>query len=228
MARKRITMLVGCIATLAGCQDRTPTALSLGNEVALAKGGGGGGGGTVLYKARLIAGVIGEGDGEITTDWFPANGFSVSVNNPWRQVSFSNVSLNLNNYTHGSFSLGQCAVFVANFGLPWNTSNWDIAGTDPVRTYAGVWSGSITFSDGYLAFDGDRVGGAGGIHNVVTQNNATVKTVGANKDWFRQEVRNAALKFGSESTPDGEPLPNAEVACANYTIELRKAALIAP
>jgi hypothetical protein len=43
-----------------------------------------------------------------------------------------------------------------------------------------------------------------------------------NKNWFRQEVRNAALKFSGVSTPDGSPTPDYELACANYTIELRK------
>jgi hypothetical protein len=221
MVVQRNMMLAGVVAILVACVDASPTALPLAEQAGLAKGGGGGGGAT-LYKARFVIGSIPEGDGEISSDWFPAAGFSISANNPWRQVSISNVTLNLNNVTHGDFGEGQCAVFIGNFGLDWNLSNWDIAGTEPVRTYAGTWFGTVTFSKGYLAFDGDRVGGAGGIHNVVTQSNPVVETVGDNKDWFRQEVRNAPLKFGSASTPDGAPLPNAEIACANYTIELRK------
>jgi hypothetical protein len=221
---KRTIMMVAVVGAVSACADTTPTAVPLSTEPGLAKGGGGGGG-TTLYKARLIVHTIGE-EGEVTTDWFPPAGYSISVNNPWRQVSIPNVTLSLNNYTHGDFALGQCAVFVANFALPWSLSNWDIAGTDPVLSYAGTWSGTVTFGKGYFAFDGDRVGGSGGIHNVVTQNNAVVETVGPNKDWFRQEVRNAPFKFGSASTPDGAPLENSELACVNYTIELRKASLI--
>ena len=225
---RRTTPLIAFVAGLSACGTaESPTALPLGPEAGLAKGGGSGG--AVLYKARLIVDVNG---GEVTSDWFPAAGFSVSASNPWKQLSFGNVPLNLNNTTHGDWTQGQCAVFVANFALDWNLSNWDIAGTEPVRSYAGTWSGTVTFSKGYFAFDGDRVvdgvitPGAGGIHNVVTQNNAVIETVGPNKDWFRQEVHNAPFKFGSASTPDGQPLANAEVACVNYTIELRKAALI--
>ena len=222
---RRTVPLIAFIAALSACGTAdAPTALPLGAEAGLAKGGGGGGG-AVLYKARLIVFTAGA-EGELTSDWFPAAGYSISASNPWKQVSFSNVTINLNNDTHGSWDVGQCAVFGANFGLPWYESNWDIAGTDSVRTYAGTWFGTVTFSKGYFAFDGDRVGGDGGIHNVVTQNNAVVETVGPNKDWFRQEVRNAPFKFGSASTPDGAPLENAEVGCVNYTIELRKAALI--
>lgn len=222
---RRTIPLIALLAGLSACGTAdAPTALPLGTEAGLAKGAGGG---SVLYKARLIVAAIGEGDGELASGWFPPAGFSVSASNPWKQVSIGNVTLNLINATHGSWEQGQCAVFVANFQLPWNLSNWNIfAGTDSVRTYAGTWSGTVTFSKGYFAFDGDRVGAPGGIHNVVTQNNAVVETVGPDKDWFRHEVRNAPFKFGSASTPDGAPLDNAEVACVNYTIELRKATLI--
>jgi hypothetical protein len=224
MAEKRNMMLAGVIAVLVACADASsPTALPLADQAGLAKGGGGGG---TTYKARFIVGSIPEGDGEISSDWFPSGGYSISANNPWRQVTIGSVSLNLNNFTHGDLAHGTCAVFIANTGSSWNLSNWDIAGTNPVRTYAGTWFGSVTFSRGYFAFDGDRVGGAGGIHNAVSQSNVVVETVGPNKDWFRQEFRNAGLKFGSASTPDGAPLLNPELACANFTIELRKTSLI--
>ena len=223
MLRRAIPLIAIAAAVSACATAEAPTALSWGPDASLAKGSGGG---AVLYKARLIAGVIGSGDGEITSDWFPAAGFSISASNPWKSVSFPNETLYLNNFTHGDFTQGQCAVFVANFEFRWNLSNWDIAGTDPIGSYAGTWRGTVSFGKGSFAFDGDRVGGAGGIHNVVTQNNSFVETVGPNKDWFRQEVRNAPFKFGSASAPEGEPLQYAEIACANYTIELRKAALI--
>ena len=217
---RRSVPLIAIIAGLGACEtSESPTALPLGAEAGLAKGGGGG---PVLYRAQLI---VETGTGEITSDPFPAAGFSVSASNPWKQVSFSNVTLNLNNFTNGSWSEGQCAAF--SLGLPWQKSNWDIE-TEPARSYAGTWSGTVTFGKGYFAFDGDRVvdgvitPAAGGIHNVVTQQNATVETVAPDKSSYTQQVRSAPFKFGSASSPDGQPLPNAEVACVNYTIVLQK------
>ena len=185
-----------------------------------------------LYKFRFISGVSPSGDGEISSDWFPDVGIRIAVNNPWVQVDLGGTTIGLNNFTHGDFSVGKCAEFLANYQLPVNLVNWDIAGTSPTRSYAGTWNGTVIIKDGYLAFDGDRVvngvltPGAGGIHNVVTQQNVTIKTQDPNNDWFRQEVRNAAFKFGGASTPDGADMPNSELACINYTIELRKTTLI--
>jgi hypothetical protein len=226
----RNIMVAGVAAILVACADATPTALPISDEAGLAKAGGGGG--TSVYKVRFVVGLIGEGDGEITTDWFPPAGINISTNNPWRQFSVSNVTLDLNNTTHGDFTKGQCAIALANFGLDYNISNWDIVGMDPVRSYAGRWAGTVTISKGYLAFDGDRVVNgfvtpdSGGIHNVVTQSNPVVESADPQKNWFRQEFRDAPLKFCSASTPDGAPLPNAEFACTNFTIELRKASTI--
>jgi hypothetical protein len=86
-----------------------------------------------------------------------------------------------------------------------------------------------------VAFDGDRVvdgsvtPSKGGIHNVVTNANQSYQTKdpsGANA-WFRLELRDAALKFGSASTTDGVSNPaGAEVACANFTIEAMRRDLI--
>ena len=214
-------MLAGVIAVLVACVDQSPTALPLGAEAGLAKGGGGGGGGAVLYQARLI---VEPGTGElITSDWFPAAGFTVSATNPWKQRSISNVTLNLNNTTQGDWGAGQCAAF--SLGVTWYKSYWYME-NDPNSTYAGTWNGTVTFGKGYFAFDGDRVVGgvvtpeAGGIHNVVTQNNPVVETADAVS--FTQQVRNAPFKFGSASAPNGTPLLGAEVACVNYTIVLQK------
>lgn len=212
-------VLAGVVAGLMGCVDQSPTALPLGAEAGLAKGGGSGGGGAVLYQAVLIAET---GTGEIISEPFPAAGFSVSASNPWKQRSFSNVTLTLNNSTQGDWGQGQCALFDSNFGLPYSKSYWDIY-TNEIPTgesYAGEWSGTVTIGKGYFAFDGDRVGGPGGIHNVVTQNNPVVETADAVS--FTQRVRNAPFKFGSASAPGETPLPNAEVACVNYTIVLKK------
>ena len=230
MIRKDLRLLAVAVVIVAACTERPPTSLTLSSEALLAKGPGGGG--TSLYKVRFISGVTPAGDGEITSDWFPAAGISVSTNNPWRQIVLSGITIDLNNFTHGDIGQGGCATFIANYGLPLNLANWDIAGTDPTRSYAGSWKGGLTIKSGYLAFDGDRlVGGvvtpgAGGIHNAVTQQNATIETEGPNNDWFRQEVRNAGFKFSGASTPDGAPTTDSEMACMNYTIELRKASLI--
>ena len=71
---------------------------------------------------------------------------------------------------------------------------------------------------------------AGGIHNVVGGNSAVeTRDPSGNNDWFRIELRDTGLKFGSASSPDGISNPiGAEVACANFTIEARKTSLITP
>ena len=218
-------VLAGVVAGLMGCVDQSPTALPLGTEAGLAKGGpggGGGGGGTTLYKARFV--VLSESEGEITSDWFPSQGgISISASNPWKGIALSGVTIDLNNFTHGDETQGTCGTFSS--GITSHPADWDIDG-NPAKSYAGTWKGSVTIKNGYLAFDGDRVvnevvtPGAGGIHNMVTQQNVTVLTT--IPDGFRQEVRNAAIKFSGVSTPDGEPTPEFELACVNYTIELLK------
>jgi len=109
-----------------------------------------------------------------------------------------------------------------------------------VLSYEGSWYGSLSIGQTTatnVGFDGDRlVGGVvppseGGIHNVVTNANAATETrdPSGNNDWFRIELRNAGMQFGSASSPDGVSNPiGAEVACANFTIEVRKASLISP
>jgi hypothetical protein len=224
----RTIPLIAFAAALAACGTAdAPTALPLGSEAGLAKGGGGGGG-SVLYQARFV--VLSTLEGEITSDWFPPQGMSISTSNPWKGITLSGVTIDLNNFTHGDATWGTCGSFTHS--VTPHPANWDIDG-DPNRSYAGKWNGSVTIKSGYLAFDGDRVvegvtPSAGGIHNMVTQQNVAVQTkdpVG-NNDWFRQEVRNAALKFSGVSTPDGFPTPEYELACVNFTIELRKTTLI--
>jgi hypothetical protein len=195
-----------------------------------------------LYKFRLLTGINPAGDGELQSGWFPGEGSSLDVRNPWRSVSVSSARIDLVNLTHGDWNAGQCAVFVASFTNPINRTNWDIAGTEPLLSFAGTWQGAVAISNGgagasSLAFDGDRVVGgvvtpsAGGIHNVLSQNNAAVETKDptGNNDWFRIEFRNAYMKFGSGSSPNGVINPSgAEVACVNFTVEARKSALITP
>ena len=229
MIRKYPRVFVILFAALSACADAPPTSPPLSDEPLMARGGSGGGG-AVLYKAAFVI-VDSTGEGEITSEWFPPQGMSISASNPWKGIVLSGVTLDFNNFTHGDNTKGTCGTFVHQ--VTPHPANWDIDG-DPSRSYAGKWMGSVTIKSGYLAFDGDRVVGgvvtpsAGGIHNVVTQQNVAVQTKDpdGDNDWFRQEVRNAALKFSGVSTPNGVPTPDFELACANYTIELRKASLI--
>ena len=110
--------------------------------------------------------------------------------------------------------------------------------TLPTRSFAGAWFG--TFSTTQTAgtsvyFDGDRViagivsPDSGGIHNLATNGNLSRETRDAsgNNDWFQLELRNAALKFGSASSPDGLSNPvGVEVACANFTVLAKKTTLL--
>jgi hypothetical protein len=223
------------LAGLAACADG-PTVLP-SVEPFLAKGGGGG---ATLYKLRFIAGVNPAGDGEIVSDWFPAAGIAMDARAPWRSVSASNATVNLVNFTHGSWTGGTCATYSSAFTI--NPTNWDIAGTNPVRSFAGTWFGTVGVSrsagGGYgLGFDGDRVvngvvtPAGGGIHNVLAQGNQVIQTKdpSGNNDWFQIEFRDAFFAFGSASSPDGNGNPEGvEVACFNATVLAMRASLIAP
>jgi len=192
---------------------------------------------STLYKLRFITGVNPAGDGELQSGWFPDAGIALNTRAPWKSVTVNAATIDLVNFTHGSWTAGSCATFTS--AKPINVTNWDIAGTSPVLTFAGTWRGTLSISQTAgtgVGFDGDRVVnglltlGAGGIHNVVGSG-TTIETRDptANNDWFRLEIRDAALKFGSASSPDGMTNPvGVEVACANFTIEARKLSLITP
>lgn len=221
---RRTIPLIAFVAGLSACGTAdAPTALPLAGDAGLAKSGGGGG---ALYQVHFISTAEGV-DGEITSAGFPTQGISISTSNPWRGIVVSGATLNLNNFTHGDTSPGgHCATSFALYSIEKQWANWDLA-TEPTRSYAGQWTGTVTIKSGYLAFDGDRVVGdgtppGGGIHNVVTQQNPATLTAAPDKSWFRQEVRNALFKFSGVSTPDGQDTVGAEFACVNYTIELRK------
>ena len=190
-----------------------------------------------LYKVRLISGVTPAGDGELQSGWFPDAGIALNTRTPWKSLSVVG-TIDLVNFTHGSWATGTCATYTSSF--PTNITNWDIAGSASTLTFAGRWRGTLGTSQSSatsVSFDGDRVvngvvtPGAGGIHNVVTNGNTAIQTkdpTGKN-DWFQLEVRNAALKFGSASSPDGLSNPvGVEVACANFTLQARKVSLITP
>ena len=163
---------------------------------------------------------------------------SLNARSPWKSLTVTGASISLVNYTHGDWSVTSCAGFF-NKGYPVNVTTWDIASTIPLLSFAGSWYGTLTISQTSstgIGFDGDRVvdgvvtPSAGGIHNVVGGNTAIeTRDPTGNNDWFRIELRNTGLKFGSASSPDGISNPvGAEVACANFTIEARKTSLITP
>lgn len=193
---------------------------------------------TTLYELRFITGINPSGDGEVQSGWFPDAGITLNTRAPWKSLTVSVATIDLVNFTHGSWTGGGCATFRTAKSI--NVTNWDIAGTSPVLTFAGTWRGTLSISQGSggggLAFDGDRVvggvvtPGAGGIHNVVGSGTPIeTKDPTGNNDWFRLEIRDAALKFGSASSPDGLTNPvGVELACANFTIEARKLSLITP
>ena len=192
----------------------------------------------VLYKVRLIVGVNPAGDGEVQSAWFPDAGIQLNTRAPFKSLSLAGATIDLVNYTHGAWTAGTCATFSTSKSI--NITNWDVTGSSPALTFAGTWRGTLTTSQTTgtsVSFDGDRlVNGvvtpsAGGIHNVVSNGNAAIETKDptGNNDWFRLEIRNAALKFGSASSPDGISNPvGVEVACANFTIEARKSSLVTP
>ena len=196
-------------------------------------------GSTTKYRLRFVNGVNPAGDGEIQSLWFPDAGVTLNTRYPWKSLTISGATISLVNYTHGDWSAPTCSTFL-NRSYPVSVTTWDIASTDPVLSYAGSWYGTLTVGQTNgtnLGFDGDRLvdgivtPSAGGIHNVVTNVNAAVETrdPSGNNDWFRIEFRNSGMQFGSASSPDGSSNPvGAEVACANFTIEARKASLITP
>jgi len=224
--------LVATLATtILACGDPADPAMSPPPSVAVQTSV------STLYKLRFITGVNPAGDGEIQSGWFPDAGMALNTRAPWKSVTVNPATIDLVNFTHGSWTAGGCATFRIAKSI--NVTNWDIAGTSPVLTFAGTWRGALSISQTAgtgVAFDGDRAvsgvltPGAGGIHNVVG-NGTTIETRDptGNNDWFRLEIRDAAMKFGSASSPDGITNPvGVEVACANFTIEARKLSLIVP
>jgi len=227
--------LVLTLAATAACSDTPGVALGppsrpIASQAVQSSG--------TKYKLRFVSGVNPAGDGEIQSPWFPDAGVTLNARSPWKSLTVTGASISLVNYTHGDWSVTSCAGFF-NKGYPVNVTTWDIASTIPLLSFAGSWYGTLTISQTSstgIGFDGDRVvdgvvtPSAGGIHNVVGGNTAIeTRDPTGNNDWFRIELRNTGLKFGSASSPDGISNPvGAEVACANFTIEARKTSLITP
>ncbi len=194
--------------------------------------------GSTKYKLRFVSAVNSAGDGEIQSPWFPNAGLTLNTRSPFKNLTIAGATITLVNFTHGDWNAANCAAFFSK-GYPVNVTTWDIAGTNPLLSFAGSWYGTLTIGQTTgtgIGFDGDRlVNGvvtpsAGGIHNVVGSNTAIeTRDPTGNNDWFRVELRNTGMKFGSASSPDGVSNPlGAEVACTNFTIEARKTSLITP
>ena len=186
------------VLALVACTD--PVATSREVAPLLAKGDG-----ATLYKLHFVTGINVAGDGEIQSGWFPPAGIALNTRTPWRSLGVAGATIDLVNFTHGNWAAGTCATFTSSFQIV-NTT-WDISGTNPIRSFAGAWTGTLSTNQAgsgtSVAFDGNRVGGPGGIHNVVTNGNQAIETKGPNNDWFQLEIRNSAMAFGSASSPDG-------------------------
>jgi hypothetical protein len=170
------------------------------------------------YQLQFI---VETNQGEITSAPFPSGGIGLNTKDPWRQLSVAAVPISLNNYTHGDWASHECAEY-ADIRV-----NWDIAGTSPVRSFAGSWLGELRVWRGRtglnLAFAGGRVGGPGQISNVVTNNNAAYEERGPGDSYFLLRLTDARMGFGSPSSPDGNgtlaALPGYEAACANFSLK---------
>lgn len=200
------TVLVGCGTSTTGLDDGRS-----GSDLAQSAG-------SARYQLQFI---VETNEGEITSAPFPSGGVALNTRDPWRNLSVSAVPLSLNNYTHGDWSADECAEY------PDTRVNWDIAGTTPVRSFAGSWLGDLSVWRGRtgvnLSFAGGRVGGPGQISNVVTNNNAVYEERGPGDAYFLLRFTNARMGFGSPSSPDGNgtlaALPGYEAACANFSLK---------
>lgn len=223
--RKRSGLLLATFAILGaglgtvGCSDGADVLKPA--ETVLNKGGGsGGGGGSVRYQLRFI--VEDETQGEITSGFFPAAGVQLNAKDPWKNLSISGADWTFNNHTNGTRGEGSCTV-ATDVDV-----NWEIAGTDPVRTFVGNWHGTVSLwrQGNYMNFyfEGARPDNAAAvIQNIASNANRPAETSASDGSWYRIRFTSARLGFGSRSSPDGEgtvaDLPGYESACANFTIE---------
>lgn len=211
--RRSVLCSLNLVALLVACETSTGVehATSTGPELAQS-------GGTARYQLQFI---VETNQGEITSAPFPAGGIALNTKDPWRQLSVSGAPLSLNNYTHGDWTSAECAEY------PDVQVTWDIAGTSPVRSFAGSWLGNLNVwrnrAGVNLSFAGGRVGGSGSIDNVVTNNNAAYEERGPGDSYFLLRFTDARMGFGSPSSPDGNGtlalLPGYEAACANFSLK---------
>lgn len=202
-------------ATLAACAEPLSTPLAP-DSAELAKASGGGT--SSLYQLRFI--VEDATQGEITSDFFPAGGVKLNTKDPWANLSVSGATWGFNNFTHGTWGAGKCIHDDVRV-------TWDVAGTSPVRSFAGAWSGTVSFwrnrgMNFYLEAPAADNGGRA-IQNIASNHNEAQETRASDKSWFRIRFTNARLGFGGASSPDGNgtlaDLAGYEAACANFTVE---------
>jgi len=229
---RRLVTATAILSCALACSDAPSAPSPVGSTVSAAKSPSP----VTRYKLRFVSGVNQLGDGEIQSDWFPDTGIVLNTRSPWKSIVAPSTSIDLLNSTHGHWNAGTCATFRSS--APINVTSWDLAGTSPVLSFSGRWQGTLAITQmtgTSVSFDGDRVVGgsvtpdAGGIHNVVTNGNQGYETKdpSGKDDWFQLEIRDAALKFGSASTPDGVSNPaGVEVACASFTIRATKSTLV--
>jgi hypothetical protein len=203
------TLLAGCGAPATGVEATTADVPNLAQTAS---------GGSARYSLQFI---VETNQGEITSPPFPANGVALNTTDPWRHLKVAGVPLSLNNFTHGDWWATPCSTYQDT------QVNWDIAGTSPIRSFAGGWLGDLEIWRGRagvnLAFAGSRTGGAGEIRNVVNNNNVVYEERGSGDGYFLIRFTNARMGFGSLSTPDGNgslgTLSGYEAACANFSLK---------
>jgi hypothetical protein len=202
-----VALVLGCGPSSTGIDDGASVQPNLTQSAASAR-----------YQLQFI---VETNQGEITSPPFPAAGIALNARDPWKQLTVNGAPLSLNNYTHGDWWAPTCSAYQDV------QVNWDIAGTAPVRSFAGNWLGEVKVwrsrTAVNLAFAGSRTDGAGEIRNVVTNNNAVYEERGSGDSYFLIRFTNARMGFGSLSSPDGSgtlgQLPGYEAACANFSLK---------
>lgn len=215
MRRLGSSLLFALSVTACDAELATPTdPLNDAPPLAAAQSGGG------LYQLQFIT-EDPQTQGEITSEPFPAGGVQLNERDPWRDLEVP-AAWSLNNYTHGSWGQGTCTRGEAPV-------NWDIAGTDPVRSFAGSWAGTLKFWRNrgmHFYLDGNRTSGIGGIHNIASNRNAAIEDEGVDsitgKRWFKITFQDAGMKFGGPSYPDDQgtlsETAEVEAACGNFVV----------
>lgn len=214
------------LLTLGACGEAPePTGLALEVTAPLTARSGGKPGPTApRYQLRFVV-TDPVAEGEIVSEPFPEGGVTLDLRDPFKRLDVWGARWDFVNYTHGVRGQGTCG--------PSNPAviDWDIAGTEPVRSFAGSWEGSLslwkTRGTANLALSGVRVGGPGAITpNAVTNENLVVESRAADDSWFEIRFAHARLAFGGDASPDGlgdlHALPGYEDACVNLTLRAER------
>ena len=99
---------------------------------------------TPRYSLRFVAGLSEQEDGEIQSGWFPDSGVTLNPRTPWKSLTVHGARIDLVNFTHGRWTHGTCATFSSSASI--NITNWDVATTIPVVSFAGQWYGTLVVS----------------------------------------------------------------------------------